>query len=80
MSVLLLVELWYARALLEGVQGITDGIARSLGIAQQHVGVLLEEDRVFEIRVSAAHGTLAEDNLAGAPDLMQISKNIFSTQ
>ena len=63
MSVLLLVELWYARALLEGVQGITDGIARSLGIAQQHVGVLLEEDRIIHTGIAGGHGALHKDHV-----------------
>ena len=38
-------------------------VASGLGVAKKHIGVLLEEDRVLEIRVSATHGTLAEDDL-----------------
>ena len=55
-------------------EGCGDLVHSVLAVSEKHIGVLLEEDRVLEIRVSATHGTLAEDYLLGAPDLMQISK------
>ena len=49
-------------------EGSSDLIHGVLAVSEKHVSVLLEEDRVLEVRVSTAHGTLAEDNLLGTPD------------
>mmetsp|Transcript_152256 Transcript_152256/g.369774 ORF Transcript_152256/g.369774 Transcript_152256/m.369774 type:complete len:257 (+) Transcript_152256:169-939(+) len=45
------------------------GVCSLLGITKEHLGVLLVEDGVVQVRVAAAHGPLAEDHLLGAPDL-----------
>mmetsp|Transcript_49740 Transcript_49740/g.67781 ORF Transcript_49740/g.67781 Transcript_49740/m.67781 type:complete len:547 (-) Transcript_49740:1504-3144(-) len=44
-------------------------VGRLLRVAQEHLRVLLEEDRVLKVGVAAGHGALAEDDLLGPPHL-----------
>mmetsp|Transcript_73624 Transcript_73624/g.221323 ORF Transcript_73624/g.221323 Transcript_73624/m.221323 type:complete len:480 (+) Transcript_73624:138-1577(+) len=46
-----------------------DLVERLLGVAEQHVGVVLEEDGVLGSRVASAHRTLHHDDLIGLPHL-----------
>lgn len=40
-----------------------------LGVSQEHLGVLLEEQWVGDISVSSSHGSLNDDDVLGVPDL-----------
>mmetsp|Transcript_5897 Transcript_5897/g.8395 ORF Transcript_5897/g.8395 Transcript_5897/m.8395 type:complete len:267 (-) Transcript_5897:6-806(-) len=44
-------------------------IGSLLGISQEHVGILLVEHRVVQVRIAATHGALHEDDLLGLPHL-----------
>jgi len=57
--------LWLA-AIAKGGRNLIHGV---LTIAEKHISVILKENWVFKIRVTATHGSLAKDDLLGAPHL-----------
>eukprot|EP00053_Salpingoeca_punica_P012955 m.116409 g.116409 ORF g.116409 m.116409 type:complete len:1093 (-) comp16076_c1_seq1:125-3403(-) len=51
-----------------GLQAGLEGVADGLCVAEEHVGVGLEEDRVVDVGVACAEGALHDDDLLGVPD------------
>ena len=45
-----------------------DRVDPVLGIAEQHLGVLPEEQRVLHARIARGHGPLEHDHMGGVPD------------
>ena len=56
-----------ARSLLDELRA--DGLAHLLGVAQQHVGVALEEHGVVHARVAGGHRALHEHRVLRLPHL-----------
>lgn len=44
-------------------------LADVLAAAEQHLGVLFEEERVVDVSIAGTHGTLVDDHGLGLPDL-----------